>query len=59
MEIPIQETEKQMVMEYAIFIFCLIGCGMTSYHLGRQEGIETTIEHLVDQGMLEVESEQE
>ena len=48
-----------MVMEIAIFIFCLVGCGLTSYHLGRQEGIETTIEHLVDQGMLEVESEQE
>jgi len=59
MEIPIQETEKQMVMEIAIFIFCLIGCAAQSYHLGRQEGIETTIEHLVDQGMLEVESEQE
>jgi hypothetical protein len=48
-----------MVMEYAIFIFCLIGCAVQSYYLGRQEGIETTIEHLVDQGMLEVESEQE
>jgi len=47
-----------MVMEIAIFIFCLIGCGLTSYSLGKQEGIETTIEHLVDQGMLEVESEE-
>jgi hypothetical protein len=46
------------MMEIAIFIFCLIGCGLHSYHLGRQEGIETTIEHLVDQGMLEVESEE-
>lgn len=57
MEIPIQKTEKFM-MEIAIFIFCLIGCGMSSYNLGRQEGIETTIEHLVDQGMLEVDSEE-
>ena len=48
-----------MIMEIAIFIFCLIGCGMSSYHLGRQEGIETTIEHLVDEGLLEVNSEQE
>ena len=47
-----------MVMEIAIFIVCLIGCGLTSYHLGRQEGIETTIEHLVDQGMLEVDVEE-
>jgi len=57
MEIPIQKMEKFM-MEIAIFIFCLIGCGMSSYNLGRQEGIETTIEHLVDQGMLEVDSEE-
>jgi len=47
-----------MVMETAIFIFCLIGCGMTSYNLGKQEGIETTIEHLVDEGLLEVKSEE-
>ena len=57
MEIQIQERRGTMI-EIAIFIFCLIGCGMTSYNLGRQEGIETTIEHLVDQGMLEVESEE-
>jgi len=30
---------------------------MTCHALGKQEGIETTIEHLVDQGMLEVEDE--
>ena len=46
------------MMEIAIFIFCLLGCGIHSYQLGKQEGIETTIEHLVDQGMLEVESEE-
>ena len=57
MEIQIQER-RIFMMEIAIFIFCLIGCGMTSYNLGKQEGIETTIEHLVDQGMLEVESEE-
>ena len=48
-----------MVMEIAIFIFCLLGCSIQSYHLGKQEGIETTIEHLVDEGLLEVQSEQE
>ena len=45
------------MIDIAIFIFCLIGCGMTSYNLGRQEGIETTIEHLVDQGLLELEAD--
>jgi hypothetical protein len=54
MEIPIQETERIM-LEIAVFIFCMIGCGWTSYNLGKQEGIETTIEHLVDNGMLEIE----
>lgn len=46
-----------MVLEIAVFVFCLIGCGITSYSLGKQEGIETTIEHLVDRGMLELEEE--
>ena len=30
---------------------------MTCHALGKQEGIETTIEHLVDHGMLELEDE--
>ena len=53
---PIQETEKFM-LEYAIFVFVVIGCGLTCHALGKQEGIETTIEHLVDNGMLELEEE--
>jgi hypothetical protein len=55
-EKPIQETEKFM-LEYAIFVFVVIGCGLTCHALGKQEGIETTIEHLVDNGMLELEEE--
>ena len=43
------------MLEGAIFVFCLIGCGLTCHALGKQEGIETTIEHLVDHGMLEVD----
>ena len=45
------------MLEGARFIFCLIGCGLTCHALGKQEGIETTIEHLVDHGMLEVDEE--
>ena len=56
MEKAIHKTEKNM-LELAVFMFCVIGCGMTSYHLGKQEGIETTIEHLVDHGMLELDEE--
>ena len=45
------------MIELAIFVFCLIGCGAHCHALGRQEGIETTIEHLVDNGLLELEEE--
>ena len=45
------------MLELAIFAFCLIGCGLTCHALGKQEGIETTIEHLVDNGLLELEDE--
>jgi len=55
-EKPIQETENLM-LEYAIFVFCVIGCGLTCHALGKQEGIETTIEHLVDNGLLELDEE--
>jgi len=30
---------------------------MTCYNLGKQEGIESTIEHLVDQGMIQVDDD--
>ena len=46
-----------MLVELAIFVFCLVGCGLTCHALGKQEGIETTIEHLVDNGMLELDEE--
>lgn len=46
---------REYMLEYAVFIFCMIGCGYTCYALGKQEGIETTIEHLVDEGMLEID----
>jgi hypothetical protein len=45
------------MLEYAVFMFCLIGCGLTCHVLGKREGIESTIEHLVDAGMLELEDE--
>jgi|TARA_B110000483_G_scaffold230979_1_gene296817 hypothetical protein len=54
MEKPIQETENFM-LELAILLFCMIGCGMTCHALGRQEGIETTIETLVDRGLIELD----
>ena len=46
------------MLELAVLMFCIIGCGMTCYNLGKQEGIESTIEHLVDQGMIQVDDDQ-
>ena len=58
-EKPIQELEREMLLvELAVLTVCMIGCGLTCHSLGKQEGIETTIEHLVDQGMLELEDDQ-
>lgn len=45
------------MLELSVLMFCMIGCGMTCYNLGKQEGIESTIEHLVDQGMIQIEED--
>jgi len=45
------------MIELAIFVFCLIGCGVSCHAVGKQEGIAAAIEHLVDNGMLEIDEE--
>ena len=45
------------MLELAVVMFCMVGCGCHCHYLGRQEGIETTIEHLINNGMLEIEDE--
>jgi hypothetical protein len=45
------------MLELSIFMFCMIGCGLTCHALGKQEGIESTIEHLVDEGLLQLDEE--
>jgi hypothetical protein len=46
-----------MYAEIALFVFCIIGCGLTCHALGKREGMEATIEHLVSQGLLQVDEE--
>jgi len=46
-----------MLLELAVVIFCMIGCAMHSHSLGKQQGIEECIEHLIDTGMLEINEE--
>jgi len=41
--------------EIAVFVFCLVGCGLTSFFLGRQAGIEGAVQHFIDIGLLEIE----
>jgi len=40
-----------------IFAVCMLGCALTSFHLGRQEGIENTVQYLIDQCVLEVDDD--
>jgi|TARA_R110001592_G_scaffold348018_1_gene641894 hypothetical protein len=42
----------------AIILFCITGCGLTAYHLGRRVGIEDAVEHMVQEGLLEVVDEE-
>ena len=41
--------------EIAIFVFCLIGCGITSFFIGRQAGIEGAVQYFADVGIIELE----
>ena len=43
--------------EFAIFIFCLLGCGIHSWKLGKSQGVEATVQYMIDTGVLEVEDE--
>jgi hypothetical protein len=40
-----------------IFVFCLVGCGLTSFFLGRRDGIEATVDYFIEIGVLETEDE--
>jgi hypothetical protein len=45
------------VAEFAIFIFCMIGCGISSWQLGKTTGVEATVQYMIDTGVLEVEED--
>ena len=46
-------------IEFAIWIFCMIGLGITSYRLGHQSGMEDMVQHLVDEGVLKLEANED
>lgn len=43
--------------EIAVFMFCMIGCGMSCWSLGFKDGRSDLIEHFIDIGVLEIEFE--
>jgi hypothetical protein len=43
------------VSSFLVFMFCLVGCGVQAFFLGRQTGIENTIQYLHDKGIVEFE----
>ena len=54
----LSDKEKPaMLAAYIIFGVCMYGCAQTAFSLGRRDGIEATVEHLVNTGLLEVEDE--
>lgn len=47
-------------MELAIIIvFCVAGCGIHSYFLGRRHGIIACAEYLEDMGIIELDNEED
>jgi len=42
---------------YIIFALCMYGCAQTAFYLGRRDGIEATVEHLIEKGLIDVEDE--
>jgi hypothetical protein len=49
--------ETRLVALYFIFAVCMFGCAQTAFHLGRRDGIEATVDHFINLGVLEVEEE--
>jgi len=37
-----------------VFGICMLGCSWTAFNLGRRDGVEATVEYLIDQGVIEV-----
>lgn len=46
------------VPEIAVFVFCLIGCGITAWNLGVKAGVNGTIAYLAQNGIIEVTEEE-
>jgi len=45
-------------MQLFIFIFCVVGCGLSSYFLGRQLGVSSCIDYLIEAGLIDIDTEE-
>jgi hypothetical protein len=56
-----KNTQEIFMLDYtsALIIFgvCMWGAAQTAFHLGRRDGIEGTVQYLIDTGVLEVDDE--
>lgn len=46
-------------IQLAIFVFCLLGAGISSWNIGKSAGIVATVEYLISVGALEVDETDE
>lgn len=44
-------------IQLAIFVFCLIGAGISSWNIGKSAGIVATVEYLIAVGALQVDDD--
>ena len=49
-------------MDYGLLfltLFCIVGCGAPSWHLGHRVGIENSVQYMVDNKMIDVEDSED
>ena len=49
--------ENILLGTYIIFAICMCGCAGHAYFTGRRMGVQTTVEYLMDKGILELDEE--
>lgn len=45
--------------EISVFIFCMLGCGFTSWYVGREQGIVAAVDFLADKGIIQLDEVEE
>lgn len=38
-----------------IILFCVWGCGLQCYHIGRNSGISDAVQHMSDEGLIDLD----